>query len=154
YRFQLKHVPVRDLNDERLARLSRDGHLFLSLEEMKAIRDYFRRQEREPSDVELETIAQTWSEHCVHKTLKSAVEVVDESGKTIRRYGNLIKETIFQSTQDLIARRSDGFCLSVFKDNAGVIVFDDHDAVCFKVETHNHPSASEPYVGSATGVGG
>src|SRR5439155_510024 len=154
YQFQLRHVPIRNLSDEQLQRLSRDGHLFLSPTEMKAVQDYFRRREREPTDVELETIAQTWSEHCVHKTLKSAVEVVDESGKTLRRYQNLIKETIFQSTQDLIARRNDGFCLSVFKDNAGVVIFDDHDGICFKVETHNHPSAIEPYGGSATGVGG
>ena len=75
YRFKLKHVPIRDLSHEQLTRLSRDGHLFLSLAEMKAIQDYFRQQQREPTDVELETIAQTWSEHCVHKTLKSAVEV-------------------------------------------------------------------------------
>src|SRR6185437_13777155 len=93
---------------------------------------------------------QTWSEHCVHKTLKSAVEVHDESGKLLRRYDNLIRDTIFDSTQKL---KSD-FCLSVFKDNAGVIAFDDTDAVCFKVETHNHPSAIEPYGGSATGAGG
>ena len=76
-------------------RLSREGHLFLSLAEMKAILAYYREQSREPTDVELETIAQTWSEHCVHKTLKSAVdvEVRDEAGKVIgsRRYGNLIK---------------------------------------------------------------
>src|SRR4051812_15753924 len=152
--FQLRHVSIRDLSHEQLSRLSREGHLFLSAAEMKAIQDYFRQQEREPSDVELETIAQTWSEHCVHKTLKSAVEVCDESGKVVRGYGNLIKETIFQSTQDLIAQRKDPFCLSVFKDNAGVVIFDDHDAVCFKVETHNHPSAIEPYGGSATGIGG
>ena len=154
YRFELRQARIRDLNDDQLARLSRDGHLFLSLAEMKAVQEYFRRQEREPTDVELETIAQTWSEHCVHKTLKSAVEVRDESGKVLRRYGNLIKETIFQSTQELMSKRTDGFCLSVFKDNAGVVVFDDVDAVCFKVETHNHPSAIEPYGGSATGVGG
>jgi phosphoribosylformylglycinamidine synthase len=154
YTFHLKHVRIRELTDEQLTRLSRDGHLFLSLAEMKAIQSYFREQRREPTDVELETIAQTWSEHCVHKTLKSAVEVVDDTGKTLRRYGNLIKETIFQSTQELMRRRNDGFCLSVFKDNAGVVVFDETDAVCFKVETHNHPSAIEPYGGSATGVGG
>ena len=84
------------------------------------------------------------------------MEVVDESGKVVgrRHYDNLIKETIFASTQQLMARDKGGFCLSVFKDNAGVIAFDDVDAVCFKVETHNHPSAIEPYGGSATGVGG
>ena len=170
YQFKLRHVALRELSDEQLKKLSREGHLFLSLAEMKAVQEYFREQKREPTDVELETLAQTWSEHCVHKTLKSAVEVVDESGKVVRKYGNLIKETIFDSTMQLMARRSTGFqpvtsrhgqdaratefCLSVFKDNAGVIAFDETDAVCFKVETHNHPSAIEPYGGSATGVGG
>ena len=181
FEFRVRHVPLRDLDDDQLKRLSREGHLFLSLAEMKAIQSYFREQGREPTDAELETIAQTWSEHCVHKTLKSAVEVEvrDESGKTIgtRRYKNLIKETIFDSTMALMGkasrvgtsenvtstggaaagdslRKADEFCLSVFADNAGVIAFDETDAVCFKVETHNHPSAIEPYGGSATGVGG
>ena len=156
--FQLRHVPVRELTDEQLKRLSRDGHLFLSLEEMRAVQAYYRGAGREPTDVELETVAQTWSEHCVHKTLKSAVEVEerDASGAVIghRRYANLIKETIFGSTVELMAKESPPFCLSVFKDNAGVIAFDETDAVCFKAETHNHPSAIEPYGGSATGVGG
>jgi phosphoribosylformylglycinamidine synthase len=166
YKFQLRHVQIRDLSEEQLKKLSREGHLFLSLAEMQAVQKYYREQGREPSDIELETIAQTWSEHCVHKTLKSAVEVVDEKGKIVRTYGNLIKETIFDSTMTLMGKNSGNapgrnaratkgdFCLSVFKDNAGVIAFDETDAVCFKVETHNHPSAIEPYGGSATGVGG
>jgi phosphoribosylformylglycinamidine synthase len=152
--FRLRHVPLRGLADADLTKLSREAHLFLSLTEMKSIQSYYRQQDREPTDVELETIAQTWSEHCVHKTLKSAVEVYDESGNVIRRYGNLIKETIFASTKQLMDGDQGDFCLSVFKDNAGVIAFDDVDGVCFKVETHNHPSAIEPYGGSATGVGG
>ncbi|HSZ57328.1 MAG TPA: phosphoribosylformylglycinamidine synthase subunit PurS [Tepidisphaeraceae bacterium] len=159
YRFQLRHVPLRDLSDEQLARLSREGHLFLSLAEMKAVQSYFREQSREPTDIELETLAQTWSEHCVHKTLKSAVDVEmrDAAGKVVgtRHYNNLIRETIFASTQELMKREvADPFCLSVFVDNAGVIAFDQTDAVCFKAETHNHPSAIEPYGGSATGAGG
>jgi phosphoribosylformylglycinamidine synthase II len=175
HRFQLQHVALRHLSDEQLSQLSREGHLFLSLAEMKAIQSYCREQGREPTDVELETLAQTWSEHCVHKTLKSAVdvEVRNASGKVVetRRYGNLIKETIFASTKRLMDGGSrsqiaggadvglpfagtEDFCLSVFSDNAGVIAFDETDAVCFKVETHNHPSAIEPYGGSATGVGG
>jgi phosphoribosylformylglycinamidine synthase len=164
-RFQLQHVAIRELSDEQLVQLSREAHLFLSLAEMKAIQSYYREQNREPTDVEMETIAQTWSEHCVHKTLKSAVEVEvrGESGKVVetRRYKNLIKETIFASTKRLMEGRgsregedTDPFCLSVFSDNAGVIAFDETDAVCFKVETHNHPSAIEPYGGSATGIGG
>jgi phosphoribosylformylglycinamidine synthase len=161
YAFKLRHVAIRNLSEPELQKLSRDGHLFLSLDEMRAIQDYFRRQEREPTDAELETIAQTWSEHCVHKTLKSAVdvEVKDAGGKTVgtRHYGNLIRDTIFASTMELMKRPRDAggdFCLSVFKDNAGVVAFDEADAVCFKVETHNHPSAIEPYGGSATGAGG
>ena len=154
HRFARRSVPIRELSDEHLAKLSREGHLFLSVEEMKAVQNHFRERGREPTDIELETVAQTWSEHCVHKTLKSQVEVVDEHGKTLRSYNNLIKETIFASTQELIKRRNDGFCLSVFKDNAGVVKFDEHDAICFKVETHNRPSAIEPYGGAATGIGG
>jgi phosphoribosylformylglycinamidine synthase II len=157
--FRLRHVELLKCDAPALAKLSRDGHLFLSPAEMAAVQAYFRQQRREPTDVELETIAQTWSEHCVHKTLKSAVdvEVRDGSGAVIarRRYGNLIKETIFQSTAQLMARlEKRGFCLSVFSDNAGVIAFDETDGVCFKVETHNHPSAIEPYGGAATGAGG
>jgi len=174
--FGVRRIEVRELSDVLLAKLSREGHLFLSPAEMKAIQEYFRGQGREPTDVELETLAQTWSEHCVHKTLKSAVdvEVRDEHGKKIgsRRYGNLIKETIFASTMRIIQGDKSGqshphpnpppeymgrgkeFCLSVFVDNAGVVAFDETDAVCFKVETHNHPSAIEPYGGSATGAGG
>ena len=156
YRLKVNHVPIRDLDEDALKRLSRDGHLFLSPDEMRAVQQYFRRLEREPTDVELETIAQTWSEHCVHKTLKSAVDVCDEGGKVLRKYENLIRQTIFKATAELMedARATDPFCLSVFKDNAGVIAFDDDDAICFKVETHNHPSAIEPYGGAATGVGG
>src|SRR5258706_992154 len=167
YTLKLQHVNIRALTDEQLTRLSREGHLFLSLPEMKAIQTYYRQQNREPTDIELETLAQTWTAHCVHKTLKSAMEVQvkDESGKTIghRKYANLIKETIFDSTMALMGKptslrtqnsalRTD--CLSVFADNAGVIAFDDTDAVCFKAETHNHPSAIEPYGGAATGAGG
>ena len=167
--FDLRHVAIRELSDDQLTKLSRDGHLFLNLVEMRAVQAYYRAYGREPTDVELETLAQTWSEHCVHKTLKSAVEVVDETGAVVRAYKNLIKETIFASTMDLIratsaalvkdehgrgGRATNDFCLSVFKDNAGVIAFDDDDAVCFKVETHNRPSAIEPYGGAATGIGG
>ena len=155
--FDLRTVAIRQLSDDQLRKLSREGHLFLSLTEMQAIQKYFLEQDRDPTDIELETLAQTWSEHCVHKTLKSAVNVhiVNDDGKRTgkRAYSNLIKETIFKATQEIMAEKQ-GFCLSVFKDNAGVIAFDETDAVCFKVETHNHPSAIEPYGGAATGAGG
>src|SRR5262249_5787854 len=127
----------------------RDGQLSLSLPEMQTIQAHFREQGRDPTDVELETLAQTWSEHCSHKTLKGKI---DFDG---RRIDNLLKETIFGATQEIRRRLGvDDWCVSVFEDNAGVVKFDDRYHVCFKVETHNHPSAIEPYGGANTGLGG
>ncbi len=149
YEFERIVVPIRELDDAGLMKLSKDGQLSLSLEEMKTIRGHFRDLGREPTDVELESIAQTWSEHCSHKTLKGIIEC---DGK---RYDNLLKETIFAATQEIRRRLGpDDWCVSVFEDNAGVVKFDDRHHVCFKVETHNHPSAIEPYGGANTGIGG
>jgi len=123
YEFSVRRVEIRKLSDEQLMKLSRESHLFLSLAEMKAIQNYFLKQNREPTDIELETLAQTWSEHCVHKTLKSAVdlEIKNERGETIatRHYDNLIRDTIFKSTMELMEAGKSDFCLSVFADNAG-----------------------------------
>jgi phosphoribosylformylglycinamidine synthase len=149
YRFELKTIPIRDLDDSALVEVSRCGVLALSLAEMRTVQAHFREQGREPTDVELETIAQTWSEHCSHKTLRGTI---DFQG---RRYTNLLKETIFAATQTVRQEMgSDDWCVSVFEDNAGVVRFDDRYNVCFKVETHNRPSAIEPYGGANTGVGG
>ncbi|MEK7354565.1 MAG: phosphoribosylformylglycinamidine synthase subunit PurL, partial [Chloroflexota bacterium] len=93
---------------------------------------------------ELETLGQTWSEHCVHKTFKGRITF----GTAI--IDNLLKSTIIKATRQL----AKPWCISVFEDNAGVIDFDGKWALCFKVETHNHPSAVEPYGGAATGLGG
>ena len=150
YEFRVVEVPIRHLDDAGLMKLSEAGELFLNLIEMKAIQDYYRRIGREPRDVELETIAQTWSEHCIHKTFRSEVRLLDPDGKEVQRVDNLIKSTVFGATRQL-ARP---WCISVFEDNAGIIEFDETHAVCFKVETHNHPSAIEPYGGASTGVGG
>jgi phosphoribosylformylglycinamidine synthase len=150
YDLNIVTVPIGDLDDAGLVELSRKGDMFLNLVEMKGIQDYFRRIGREPRDVELEMIAQTWSEHCVHKTFRSDVVVHDLAGREVERIENLIKSTVFAVTE----RLNKPWCISVFKDNAGVIEFDDKHAVCFKVETHNHPSAIEPYGGAATGIGG
>ncbi|MEL7239059.1 MAG: phosphoribosylformylglycinamidine synthase subunit PurS, partial [Planctomycetota bacterium] len=153
--FHRRTADLLDLDDDGLKNLSRTGHLFLSLDEMKAVQNYFKEQGREPTDIELETLAQTWSEHCVHKTLKSAVSVQDKQGNEVRSYQTLIGDTIFASTMQLTDQgRDKSFCLSVFADNAGVIAFDEIDGVCIKVETHNRPSAIEPYGGAATGIGG
>ncbi len=152
--FELRHVSIRNLNDDELARLSREAHLFLSPAEMRAIRDQFVKLKREPTDLELETLAQTWSEHCVHKTFKSAITYRGEDfgrpGTVEVRFNNLLKETIVAAT----ARLDRDWCLSVFVDNAGIVAFDEEFGIAFKVETHNHPSAIEPYGGAATGVGG
>ena len=140
YVFRRNVLSIRELDDAGLMNLSKDGQLSLSLDEMKTIRSHFRDLGREPTDVELETIAQTWSEHCSHKTLKGIIECGD------KRYQNLLKETIFGATQEIRKRLgNDDWCVSVFEDNAGVVKFDDNFHVCFKVETHNHPSAIEPY---------
>ena len=141
-------VPLHGLSDDQLLAVSRRYVLALNLHEMKAIRDHFKGLGRAPRLGELETVAQTWSEHCKHKTLTGPIEYT-EGGKT-ERISNLLKETIFASTKEL-AR---DWCVSVFKDNAGIIRFDDENDVCFKVETHNHPSAIEPYGGAGTGTGG
>ncbi|MCF7956513.1 MAG: phosphoribosylformylglycinamidine synthase subunit PurL, partial [Phycisphaerae bacterium] len=122
--------------------------MFLDVIEMRCIQDYYKSIDREPTDIELEMIAQTWSEHCVHKTLKSSVDF-DFDGEKVH-FDNLLKETVFKATQDL----NKDWCISVFVDDAGIVEFDDDMAVCFKVETHNHPSALDPYGGAATGIGG
>src|SRR5882724_6090263 len=145
----IKQIPLLDAEDSQLLEISRKGLLSLNLQEMKAIQSYFDRQGRNPTDVELETIAQTWSEHCKHKTFSGVIEY-EEKGRGSRVYDNLLKSTIMKATQEL----DKPWCLSTFKDNAGVIEFDEEWGVAFKAETHNHPSALEPYGGAGTGLGG
>jgi phosphoribosylformylglycinamidine synthase len=153
YEYKLTHVAIREMDDDALARLSIEGQLYLSLEEMRTIRQHFVELDRDPTDVELETIAQTWSEHCSHKTLAGRIAYEDENGS--RQYENMLKETIFAATQTIRQQLgNDDWCVSVFKDNAGIVTFDDKQNVCIKVETHNHPSALEPYGGANTGIGG
>lgn len=132
------------IDDDALMRLSKDRFLSLNLDEMRAIQKHYRRLDRNPTDVELETFAQTWSEHCVHKTFRG---IINYNGETI---DNLLKNTIIRATREL----NRDWCVSVFEDNAGVIRFDEEDNVCFKVETHNFPSSLEPYGGAGTGIGG
>ena len=144
YEFELKTVKLSGLSDDELMKISVDGLLSLNIEEMKTVQVYFEKEGRDPTDVELETIAQTWSEHCNHKTFRSNF---DFNGEKIP---NLLKSTVMKATRDLDLP----WCVSVFKDNAGVIEFDENYDLCFKVETHNHPSALEPYGGAGTGIGG
>ncbi|MCB9837768.1 MAG: phosphoribosylformylglycinamidine synthase subunit PurS [Phycisphaeraceae bacterium] len=165
---RVETVPILGLDEAALVELSKQGAFALNGEEMRAIQAHYAELGREPTLIELETLAQTWSEHCVHKTLKSTIryrcqgdETIEWSGRpgvTVHGDGsvtidNLLKSTVAAATFELIEDGLD-WTLSVFDDNAGVIRFDDENAVCVKVETHNHPSAIEPYGGAATGVGG
>ncbi|MEW6556440.1 MAG: phosphoribosylformylglycinamidine synthase subunit PurL [Elusimicrobiota bacterium] len=147
-------IKILTATKPELQKISKKYLLALNLEEMVTIQKYFQTLKRNPTDVELETLAQTWSEHCKHKTLTAEIKYRWKDGKMERwkekTYNNLLKETIFKTTEELNKK----WCLSVFKDNAGVIEFDKRNAVAFKVETHNHPSAIEPYGGAGTGIGG
>ena len=153
YHFELTIVPIRGMNDEELKTLAIKGQLYLSLVEMQTIQKHFQDLDRDPTDVELETIAQTWSEHCSHKTLAGRISYRDDEREIV--FQNMLKETIFAATQEIRKNLGENdWCVSVFKDNAGVVTFDDEYNICFKVETHNHPSALEPYGGANTGIGG
>jgi phosphoribosylformylglycinamidine synthase II len=149
----IKTFDLLSSTDSQLIKISRDYVLSLSLVEMQAVRGYFKKLKRNPTDIEMETIAQTWSEHCKHKTLAGTVEYSEYEGRKLKKsktYKNLLKETVFRATKEL----NKPWCVSVFQDNAGVIEFNRDQGIAFKVETHNHPSALEPYGGSATGIGG
>jgi len=159
YEFELRRVPIRSAGDGELMRISKEGVLSLTLEEMKTIQRHFAELGRDPTDLELEILAQSWSEHCVHKTLKGHVTYSgpvppgwegyqDERGRLV--LDNMLAQTVARATAEL-ARP---WCVSVFEDNSGVIEFGEGYDVCFKVETHNHPSAIEPYGGANTGIGG
>jgi phosphoribosylformylglycinamidine synthase len=144
YSFKKQNVPLLHADNKQLEEISIRGQLSLNLPEMQSIQKYCQSMKREPTDIELETIAQTWSEHCVHKTFRGIIEFVGN------KIDNLLKSTIMKATSEL----NKSWCVSVFKDNAGIVHFDDQYNICFKVETHNHPSAIEPYGGANTGVGG
>ncbi len=146
-----KTIEILGLNEDRLSELSRKNLISLNVKEMKAVQAFFASQKRNPTDLEIEMIAQTWSEHCCHKTFKSHIDYFEScAGETKKEKIPSLFSLIRQST----GRISKKWCLSVFKDNAGIIDFDENNALAFKVETHNHPSALEPYGGAGTGVGG
>ena len=115
-----------------------------SAEELAVIQAYFSKENRNPTDVELQTISQSWSEHCCHKTFKGKIKL---DGKEI---SSLFKTYLAKATKEINAP----WCFSVFEDNAGIVKFDKGYGIAAKVETHNHPSAVEPFGGAATGVGG
>ena len=138
-------ISITQADDKELEEISQERRLALNLIEMKEIQKYFLSEGREPTDAELETLAQTWSEHCVHKTFKAKINL-DNGGEI----DGLIKEYLQDVTKEINAP----WVRSAFVDNAGVIAFDDEFDISFKVETHNHPSAIEPFGGANTGVGG
>ena len=149
-------------SDDDLMRISNQGTLSLSLAEMHAVRDHFRAAAlgekrralglgEQPTDVELEMIAQTWSEHCKHKIFSGIIRYTDDRGKT-KEIRSLFK-TYIKGTTDEVAKRVP-WLVSVFDDNAGVIDFNERMDLVYKVETHNSPSALEPYGGAMTGIVG
>lgn len=144
-------ISLTPLDDSALLKLSHDRLLALDLAEMRAIRDYYLAEGREPTDVELETLAQTWSEHCVHKTFRALVTYreITPQGETVEEIDGLLHSFLRAATEEIAAP----WVRSAFVDNSGIVAFGDFDLSC-KVETHNHPSALEPFGGANTGVGG
>ena len=154
-----------DVSDEELMQISRDGMLALNLEEMLEIKAFIADPEVQKkraaagvssqlTDAELEALAQTWSEHCKHKIFSAKINYEDEVGNK-ETIDSLFKTFIVGATSDIRAAKGDkDICLSVFKDNAGVIKFTDDWSMVYKVETHNSPSALDPYGGALTGIVG
>lgn len=144
-------IPVRNLTDAELTKLSQDMKLSLSTEDMLVVRQIFCEIDRDPTDVELEVIAQTWSEHCKHRIFAATIQhTVNGQTEEIK---SMYKTFIQRPSKEIMAQKP-GFVLSCFVDNAGFIKLDDKLSVCLKAETHNHPSAIEPYAGANTGLGG
>ena len=144
-------IPLTSLSDIELLELNQLLKLSLSLEDMQAIQVIYLEEKREPTDVEMELIAQTWSEHCKHRIFSATIQ--HSSNGKLEEINSLFK-TYIKEPSERIMKKKPSFVLSAFHDNAGFIRLDDQQAVCLKVETHNHPSAIEPYAGANTGLGG
>ncbi|MDQ5971279.1 MAG: phosphoribosylformylglycinamidine synthase subunit PurSL [Patescibacteria group bacterium] len=149
-------VPLSNANTDELIKTGKEGildpdgdrrgPLALDLESMKVIQNFFKNIKRNPTDIELESLAQTWSEHCKHTIFANSIDDIKDG---------LYKSYIKKATNDIRkAKGKNDFCLSVFSDNAGGIVFDDTYMVSHKVETHNSPSALDPFGGAITGIVG
>ena len=147
----VERLPVNEMDDEELQVLNEERRAALDPDELEAIRNYFAAEGRACTDVEFEMIAQTWSEHCFHKTFKAIIDVENgEKGGLPPRVDNILRTYIKAATDEIAAP----WVVSAIKDNAGIIEFDENFDISFKVETHNHPSAIEPFGGANTGVGG
>lgn len=158
-----KLFDIVNASDDLLVKISKDRLLALTLSEMKVIQAYFSdpeiQSERvkagltpQATDIELEMMGQTWSEHCKHKIFAADVHYEDpEAGK--KQIINGLFKTYIRNTTQILSEENVGL-RSVFHDNAGVVDFDNDHVVCFKVETHNSPSALDPYGGAITGIVG
>tara|TARA_R110002096_G_scaffold371455_8_gene564867 strand:- start:5485 stop:7842 length:2358 start_codon:yes stop_codon:yes gene_type:complete len=146
-----RHIPISGLDADALLALSTDMKLSLSREDMLEVQKIYQNWDREPTDVELEVIAQTWSEHCKHRIFGAEIQHTND-GKTETVDG--LFKTYVKAITDRIREQKPGFVVAAFDDNAGFIKLDENLAICLKAETHNHPSAIEPYAGANTGLGG
>ncbi len=153
-----------EVSDEELIQISEKGLLALNLEEMKAIQENYRDPkvraarvelglpEKAPTDAELECLAQTWSEHCCHKIFASKIHHVDFETGEDTYIDSLFKTHIMKPTLDIQSEVN--WLLSIFHDNSGVIAWNDDWSLCIKAETHNSPSALDPFGGAMTGIVG
>jgi phosphoribosylformylglycinamidine synthase II len=142
--FELHSVDLLNATDDDLKGIAETLGLGLNLQELRYIGDHYLVQERKATDVELQTYDQTMSEHCSHKTFKGVIHTPEGTVDGLLR-------TYFRS---LIDELKPEWCYSVFEDNAGIVDLTDDVGIAIKVETHNHPSAIEPFGGAATGLGG
>ena len=150
----VEQIDLRHLDDDALVALSQERRLALNRDEMAVLRDFSQDRDRPLTDAEVEMVAQTWSEHCFHKTFRANIlyEELDQNRQPVREeiIDGLLRTTIRAATE--ACRKP--WLVSTFVDNAGIVDFDDQNVLSFKVETHNHPSALEPFGGANTGVGG
>jgi phosphoribosylformylglycinamidine synthase len=142
--FLIFEINLHEATDRQLLDISNELSIGLNLQEMKTVQEHFRTKRRNPTDVELQTIGQTWSEHCFHKTFKSKIRM------NRKEIDGLFETYIVKASEEINPQ----WCFSVFEDNAGIVRFNKDYGIAIKVETHNHPSAVEPFGGAATGVGG
>ncbi|MBN2433848.1 MAG: phosphoribosylformylglycinamidine synthase [Spirochaetes bacterium] len=154
------------IDDDKLLKLSRDMVLSMDIEELRAIQDYYRDEKvlnkREksglpsiPTDCELEILAQTWSEHCKHKEFAAKITYTNKVTGETKEIDSLFKTYIKGSTEKIrenLKKNANDWLLKVFNDNAGVVELNKKDTFIWKVETHNSPSAIDPYGGAITGI--
>lgn len=147
-----------EVSSEKLEKMNQDNCWALSSDELNHIKKYYRSLERSPTDVEMEVIAQSWSEHCKHKIFASEITYSESNlPKGVKAIGDFTVNGIFKNfirgaTKRISEERKIPWLISIFHDNAGIVRFDDKVDVCIKVETHNSPSALDPYGGALTGI--